>query len=301
MVYYLLVIVPHFLIFLKFHSFGHNEVPQKPPPAILLLIIWDILVALLWNLYFLKMALQNLSFKETSIKCDYKIGKYLGIIFPGLFLSIITLGIYSPWFISNIQRFFVDNSSYKDKNFSFQGQGGKLFQIITLSIVVPMILIIMIVVSVAKRYGIVLPHQLHFNTIIHQLIFFITLIPYFYLLYKWRINFKYSDYHIKWDTKFWQSIGKILSEIVLSIITFGIYLPLAFLRIYKYFTEKTKSNQIDNQSIQFGYDIDQFNDFKMIWVQILFTIATLGIYFPWAFCKVGQRVLGKTYMEKINV
>jgi uncharacterized membrane protein YjgN (DUF898 family) len=57
---------------------------------------------------------------------------------------------------------------------------------------------------------------------------------------------------------------------------------------------------MDNQSIQFGYDIDQLNDFKMIWVQILLTVITLGIYYPWAFCKVSQRVLGKSYIEEIN-
>ena len=245
------------------------------------------------------MALQNLTFKETSIKCDYKIGKYLGIIFPGLFLSIITLGIYSPWFISNIQRFFVDNSSYKDKNFSFQGQGGKLFLIITFSFIVPLILIGVIVGATAKMHGIDIKNPS--MTFFRQIIPLIIMVPFLYLFYKWRVNFKYSDYHIKWDTEFWSSIGKIFLEAVLSIITFGIYLPLAFLRLYKYFAERTKSNQADNQSIRFGYDIDQLNDFKMIWGQILLTAVTLEIYYPWAFCKVTQRVFGKTYMEKIDV
>lgn len=306
MVIYLLVIVPHILLFIKYHSFGHTEVPQKPSHSILLLMISDVLVTTFWNFFFIRLVLQNLSLNETSVKCDYKLGKYLGVVFPGLLLSIITLGIYLPWFMRNIQRFFVNNSFYKDKSFSFQGKGDKLFLIITLSVVVPMIVIVMLLVIAAKRYGMYVidlknyPHSYTY-ILVQQIIAFIILIPYIYLMYKWRVDFKYSDYRIKWDTKFWQSIGKIFLEAVLSIITFGIYLPLAFLRLYKYFAEKTKSNPVDNQSIQFGYNIDQLNDFKMIWVQILLTVVTLGIYYPWAFCKVNQRVLGKTYMEKIIV
>ena len=149
-------------------------------------------------------------------------------------------------------------------------------------------------------HGIDLKNQPICYRIMHQMITFIIIVPYMYLIYKWRVDFKYKEYHIKWDTEFWPSIGKILLEVVLSIITCGIYLPLAYLRLYKYFTEKTKSNSIDNQSIQFGYDIDQKNDFLMIWGQLLITVVTLGIYYPWAVCKVSQRVLSKSYIEKIN-
>lgn len=57
----------------------------------------------------------------------------------GFFLSIITLGIYIPWFIKDITGFFVDNSSYDSETMKFKGKGGKLFVIITLSLVLPII------------------------------------------------------------------------------------------------------------------------------------------------------------------
>ena len=297
MVFYFLFVIPYGLMIFKLLSFGKGGVPQKHPPIILLLIIPLILVAMVWTFYFIKLMVQNISLKETTIQCDYKLGKYLGVVFTGIFLSIITVGIYLPWFMRNMQRFFIDNSSYKDKNFSFQGQGGKLLLILFLSFIVPMILITVIAF---KMHGIDLKNQPICYRIMHQMITFIIIVPYMYLIYKWRVDFKYKEYHIKWDTEFWPSIGKILLEVVLSIITCGIYLPLAYLRLYKYFTEKTKSNSIDNQSIQFGYDIDQKNDFLMIWGQLLITVVTLGIYYPWAVCKVSQRVLSKSYIEKIN-
>lgn len=304
MVFYLLYVVPYCLLLFKLHSINSSGVAHKPS-LIFLLFIPLILVALIWSMYFIKMILQSISLQDIKIKCDFKPGKYLGVVFGGLILSIITLGIYLPWFIRNLHRFYINNSSYKEKNFLFLGKGGKLFLIITLSVVVPMILIVMLLVIAAKRYGIYgidLKHYPHSFTyvFVHQIITFIILIPCYYLVYKWRVDVKYEDYHIKWHTKFWPSIGKVFLEVVLSVITFGIYLPLAFLRLYKYFAEKTKSNQADNQSIQFGYDIDQLNDFLMIWGQLLLTAVTLGISYPWAVSKIGKRVLGKTYIEKIN-
>ena len=255
------------------------------------------LFAMIWTFYFVKMVLQNLRLKETSVQCEYKLGKYLGIVVLGSFLTIITLGIYLPWFMRSMQRFFVDNSSYKEKNFSFQGKGGKLFLMVTLSLIVPMILIMAIT---SMKYGIDTKNQSMWIHITKQLIMQIILVPYIYLIYKWMVDIKYDEYQIKWDTMFFPSTGKILLEIFLTIITLGIYMPLAYLRLYKYFIERTKSNQIENQSIQFGYDIDQLTDFKMIWGQLLLIAVTLGIYYPWAFCKVFQRVLGKSYIEKIN-
>ena len=115
------------------------------------------------------------------------------------------------------------------------------------------------------------------------------------------VNIKYKEYHIRWNTEFFPSVGKIALEIILSMITLGIYFPLAYLRLYKYFSGKTQSNVVDNKRIQFGYDIDPKNDFLMLWGQILLSIITLGIYYPWAFCKISKRVLGKTYIEKTQI
>jgi len=76
----------------------------------------------------------------------------------------------------------------------------------------------------------------------------------------------------------------------------GIYGPLATLRLYKYFAEKTVAISTE-KSLGFGYDIDQLHDFLFIWGQMLLTFITLGIYLPWAFCNVGSRVMGKTYLQ----
>ena len=111
------------------------------------------------------------------------------------------------------------------------------------------------------------------------------------------VNIDYKGYTISWRTNFWNSIGKIAIELILTLITAGIYWPLAMVRLYKYFTKKTFADS-DERTRQFGYDIDQWNDFLFIWGQSLLTMITLGIYYPWALSKVGSRILGKTYLTE---
>jgi len=127
----------------------------------------------------------------------------------------------------------------------------------------------------------------------------IIFIPYMYFIYKWMVNFKFKEYTIKWETDFWSSVGKIAIELFLSVITVGIYLPLACLKLFSYFSERTIAST-ESGSKNFGYDIEPLDDFLFIWGQYLLTIITLGIYYPWAFCKIMDRVAGKTYVEEVT-
>jgi uncharacterized membrane protein YjgN (DUF898 family) len=298
MIFYVIVLIPYVFMIFKLQSFKHIEPGTKPSFGFLFLMIPIFLGAMVWSFYFIKLVIENIGLNERNIECNFRIGKFIGLICLGMFLSIITLGIYSPWFMRDLQRFFVDNSSYKGNNFSFSGKGIALFLIITLTVWIPVILLV-VVMMVYFRGQLTNPTSTF--KVMQQLIMQIMLIPYIYFVYKWAVNFNYREYQIRWNTRFWPSIGKILLEIALSIITFGIYLPLAFLRLYAYFSERTGSNIVDNQSIKFGYDLEGWKDFTFVWGQTLLSIITLGIYYPWAFSKIGQRVLGKTYMEKTEI
>lgn len=51
----------------------------------------------------------------------------LGIFIPGLLLSIVTLGLYYPFFHANVRRFVVGNTHFGRAPFQFTGTGGDLF------------------------------------------------------------------------------------------------------------------------------------------------------------------------------
>jgi uncharacterized membrane protein YjgN (DUF898 family) len=132
-----------------------------------------------------------------------------------------------------------------------------------------------------------------------ELITIIIMIPYMYYFYKWIVNVKFMNYSIHWETNFWNSCGKLLLEIVLSIITLGIYYPYAILRLYQYFIDRTFAVS-ENRKKGFGYELEGGEDFLFLWGQLLLTAITLGIYFPWACCNITSRILCKTYTEKID-
>ena len=220
--------------------------------------------------------------------CDYHTAKYIGIIVSGLVLSIVTIGIYIPWFIKNLHRFFVHGATYDSHKFSFKGKGCTLFLIMTLAIFIPFLIVGIILFSIIKS---------EIDLWIYQLVIMFSLIPNIYLTYKWMVDIRYKDYLIRWDTDFFSAIGKISIELMLAVITFGIYFPMAYIRLYRYFMEHTKSNIVNERQISMGYDGDQLLDFLFMWGQIILTVITLGIYYPWAFSRIIHRVLTQTYLS----
>lgn len=288
--YYVLIIAPYITLILKVESIQRQS---STPFIFFFFIILIIIVALFLSFYITKLTIENIAFKDKSIVFTGNIGEYIGIVLLGLLLSIITLGIYMPWFVRNMHRFFINNSSYNSQPFNFKGKGGELFVIILLSVILPTILLTVAMAKFIIANGFSSPT---FMTI-QQLVMTIIMVPYMYLVYKWMVNIDFKEYKISWETDFWNSCGKIAVEMLLSLITIGIYMPLAMLRLYKYFADKTIAKKSDKK-LRFGYDINQSRDFLFIWGQLLLTIFTLGFYFPWAFTKIGTRILGNTYLEE---
>jgi uncharacterized membrane protein YjgN (DUF898 family) len=248
-----------------------------------------LILALVFTYYFVKLTIANIEYKENRVVFGGKFSTYVGKIMLGLFLSIITVGVYIPWFIRNINRFFINNTYYKTRNFEFKGEGVNLFVIILLTLFIPLMFIIIGLAIIIIRDK----ENVETYMLIYQLALPLIMTPYYYLFYKWIVNIKFDDYHIQWDTRFWSSCGKLALEITLSVITIGIYFPLAAVRLYKYFVMRTIAIKKE-QRFPFDYDIEPGKDFLFIWGQMLLTIITLGIYYPWAYCKITERILGKT-------
>ena len=276
------------------------DIKTMEPFSILLLgVIYVVFVlSMFFIMYYLtKLIIENIEYKEQTFEFGGGFGEYLGIFFLGLFLSIITLGIYSPWFIRNMQRFYVDNSSYNESKLAFKGKGGELFVIILVTYILPIIFITIITALFTLANGSQEPQAA--KAIIQVVTTFI-MIPFTYFLYKWMVNMEYKGFTITWNTDSWNACGKIFVQVLLSVITIGIYYPLAIVKLYKYFAEHNIAVS-ETGSKTFGYDLEPGKDFLFLWGQVLLIIVTLGIYYPWAFCKITNRVLGKSYSEEITV
>ncbi len=266
---------------------------------ILLAFLLLILISFVFVFYITKLMIEGLQYKDKTLVFSGSFGKYLGVILLGYFLSIITLGIYMAWFIKNIYKYFINNTSYDGQNLQFNAKGAKLFLLILLLVFIPMLILSVLMYFVFPDFasGNITGQLITGQVLINQIVVLLIMIPYSYLFYKWLINIDYKDMKISWETEFWPSCGKIALEILLSLITAGIYYPLAIVRLYKYFAEKTRIKG-ENRELKFAYDIDHGRDFLYLWGQILLTIITAGLYYPWALCKIYKRILSKTYSEE---
>jgi uncharacterized membrane protein YjgN (DUF898 family) len=289
LIFYILVLVPYVVLVttMKF-----NQTTTAQAGMILICSCLILLITLLITFYLAKLVIENIRYKESSIIFNGKFGEFIKLLVVGIVFSIFTLGIYLAWFIRDLHRFFVNNSTLENESFTFRGEGIRLFTIYLLTVFLPIIILTMIMINVMMAN----PEQMSSYRVIQQVILGIIMIPYMYLSYRWVVNIKYKNYIIKWETKFWNSCGKIALELLLSVITIGIYFPMASLKLYKYFIERTvvKSGEIKRK---FGFEADNKNDFLFIWGQLLLTIITLGIYYPWFICKLGTKILDRTYLE----
>lgn len=311
LLFMVLFLIPYIFVQIKIQGFSsHSADPHGAMQAVGGIFKWyGVMIFLLVVEYsilffFAKLVIEVIEFKETSLQFIGKFGQFLMILIPGFILTIITLGIYGPWFYADMCRFFAKNTSHDSNSFEFKGKGGDLFLIVLLAVILPMIAMIAgVAIFTFKKLAQGTSASVSNTTSMSIMMFImiiIIFIPYMYFIYKWMVNFKFKEYSIKWRTDFWSSVGKIVIELFLSAITVGIYLPLAGLKLYSYFSERTIAST-ESVSKRFGYDIEPMGDFLFIWGQYLLTIITLGIYYPWAFCKIASRVLNKTYLEEIEV
>jgi uncharacterized membrane protein YjgN (DUF898 family) len=286
----LFFMAPYLFLVLRLKNFQPGD---RPSLFILPVFILLIFIAFALIYFMAKLMIEHISFKNKSVEFKGTFGKFMGKILLGILLCTITLGVYVAWFIRDMHRFFINNSSFDSAFFQFKGKGGKLFVILLLTIILPIVILTILMTGYFLRHA----GEVNSFLVIEQMVMLFIMIPYIYLFYKWSVNINFKDFHITWETGFWESCGKIAVEMILTMITIGIYFPLAYLRLYKYFSQRTLVESKDSRRY-FGYEINQLNDFLLIWGQTLLTIITLGIYYPWAVCKIGKRILGKTYLAE---
>lgn len=226
---------------------------------------------------------------------DGRTGKFVFLNIGNGLLSIITLAIYMPWYLAKVTRYVVGKTSYNACQLSFNGKGGRLFVLILLTLVIPIIVLSVAMSLFARNYagniGIY---------ILTQVVTFFIMIPYIYYAYKWMVDIGYKDYVIKWDTKALECMATIAREFMLSVITIGIYYPVACAKLYEYFMNRTVITRQNSQIFTFKVKFDYFQAWKVILVQSLLTIITVGIYGAWAYCKIAALFINNTSIRQVK-
>ncbi len=266
---------------------GAQDVVLQMLPVFFLLLLSFVIVTSIITPMIVEKMINACSMDSTPFVFKGKIGSYVGLILGGMALTIITLGIYFGWYYKNIVNYFCKNTEYKGSPFAFHGKPWQLllmfFGIIALSGLTSFVLVTVLSSS-----------QKTMMEIASSLLIFVMIIPFIYLIYKWIFNITYTDHLVFWKTDFFPSCGVIFREFFLTIITIGIYFPVASLKLISYFASRTIISKNNEEIASFKTEYPLKEGFLLIWGQTLLCIITIGIYLPWAWAKIGKWMAERT-------
>ena len=266
--------------------------PVRELAALFLCIAGLLLVYFVFTILFSRKLVPALSLDDFPFKFERSLIRFLGMNAAGVLLSTVTLGVYAPWYAAKVMRYYTAGVSYKGKALEFRGKGKRLFVILLLTLCIPIAILTVLALTVLKPIA----GKPYYQAVV-QVITMILLAPYFFMVYQWVVDFGYGSFSIRWDTRFMDAVPRILLQMGLTIVTAGIYYPAAYLKLYRYFMSKTVAASDGKTEGAFGFEGEVGEGFLLIWGQLLLTLVTLGIYAPWAICKISARICEKSYYE----
>ena len=230
------------------------------------------------------------------------IGPYVKINVLGFLLCLVTLGFYIPAFARKVTAYVVEHSVYDGEKARFLSRTGKLFKYYILALLLPVIAIVVISAIILVNSALVANSPVADSAggiiLVLYLAIFIAIIPFIYLAYKWMVNIGWKSMTITWDTQFWPSCGFLLGQLLLSIVTLGIYWPAAAISIYRYFAGKTIIGENGSEKSRLGFEGKTGKGFALLWGQTLLTVITCGIYLPWAYANCLRYFVNATVVQE---
>jgi uncharacterized membrane protein YjgN (DUF898 family) len=263
--------------------------------AIFCLMVVMMLAILILATPILRKIIGGVCLNDQPFTYSGKTGEFVLLNIGRGLLSLITLGIYAPWYATRLLKYLAGRTSFHNASLSFNGKGFHLFGLLLATLVFPLIPYSVAVAAIGKG----LIGNIWF-AVVNQAVVVLILIPYMYFVYKWSVNAGYRGYSIRWETQALPSMGMILLQILLTIITLGIYYPVALAKIYAYFMSRTVAREQGSGGYSFNASFNYFGVWKTVWAQILLTVITCGIYGAWAYCRVIRVFVDNTSVKKLE-
>jgi uncharacterized membrane protein YjgN (DUF898 family) len=261
-----------------------------------------IVIQAAFSVVLMKIAYAAISANGKPFSFTGDIGQYVKINILGFLLCLVTLGFYIPVYARKVTAYVVEHSAYDGEKARFLSRTSKLYKYYVLALLLPVIAIVVI-------FGLILANSpLEANSpiassaggivLVLYLVLFIALIPFIYLAYKWMVNIGWKNLTISWDTQFWPSCRFLLVQLLLSVVTLGIYWPAAIISVYRYFAGKTVIGENGSEKSRLGFEGKTGKGFALLWGQTLLTVITCGIYLPWAYANCLRYFVNATVVQE---
>ena len=243
--------------------------------------------------------IKTVSIKDEGFVFTGSLGEFAPKILKWYLLTVITLGIYSPWYLKNMLDYYFGRLSFRDKNGEFQSRPGTLLKYMLLTLYIPLAAAMLIYIFFVVRnasYG--SEYQLAVMTFLFVFFVFLIMIPFLFFYFVWLVNVNYSDYRIRFTENIARTSAMLIGQILLCLITAGIYYPAACVKIYRFIANGTVlTDRYDRSAGSFGFTGTAGRGFLLLWGQALLTVITVGIYGPWAMSKVSKWFIENTCVD----
>lgn len=253
----------------------------------------------LWLYHCTRETIRSTSLEGDSFEPCYNSREYTMMCLKGVLLSTVTLGIYTPWFIKKLTAYFAENTAYNTNFFEFHGKGSSLFIYMVLLVAIPAFLYETVINEIAPLATFAMYQAGLTVTLVFILL--VLLICFYEALYiRWYINMTYGRKRIMSSVQCGKAGWFIFGQVLLSGITLCLYLPMATIRIWRYYATRTVIGE-DNIEKILGFSMTPKRDYFFILGQMLLTAITLGIYFPWGYARTMSRLIRQTYVETLEI
>lgn len=248
--------------------------------------------------YFVRATLGGLSLSGEKLETDYNPKEYVKLCARGILLTVVTFGIYTPWFWRNLIRYFAKNTSFRSNQFEFQGNGTVLFGYVVLFVMLPVFIFTMCAIMFSAAFVAGSASAL-FLLFLLFLAMLAMLCLYEVKTVKWLINYTYGEKRIVSNLCGVNAALFLLGQVMLIIVTVGFWYPMAIMRIWRYYVSRMVLGE-ELVEDKFGFTMDPWKNYLAILLQWFLSVITLGFYLPWAYAKIATILLSQTYVEVIE-
>jgi len=218
------------------------------------ILLFYLLILLMWPLILVaarRFTMSRTSWNSVHFKFTGRVKEAIKIYIKGIFLSIVSLGLYTPWFIVSIRKFLLDSTYLGNSKFNYTGTGRGLFKYFW-----PLYIIVIAFYAVIIGFGywvaknaenidpdkigemsevfVIVP--LLFTLL--GIIFFVAFVWYTVKQYQyhWQ-NTSVNEHSFLCDIKVGQFIGLQIAAGFITMFTLGIAFPWAIVMVQKYMLE----------------------------------------------------------------
>lgn len=240
--------------------------------------------------------LEAVGFDREPIATNYDFGKYMKKVLWWSLLSTITLGIALPWYMTHLCRYFFAEASYRRRPLGFHAKGMGLFAIIVLVYMLPIVALCFLmesgVISIADAMALDRPTLILGSVVL--LIALLLWMSFLVVVYvRWMVNMSCGEELLRSTLTLGKGSLYVLGQLLLTVLTLGLYTPMMELRLMQYFAEGV---DVGEES-RLGMSLRPWRDWLYVWAQALLVLVTCGLYMPWYYTKILRRFIPRLYLE----